>query len=75
MNRHVFAVLSLMFFVAPLYADEESPCDKCRNEVNKELTKCIESAISQEDKKSCTEKAEERMNACKQLECKISTGK
>ena len=31
MNRHVFAVLSLMFFVAPLYADEESPCPLCQH--------------------------------------------
>ena len=69
MKRHVvFAVMSLMLFIAPLYAAEETPCDKCRNEANKELAKCLGSAISEEDKKSCTEKAEERMNACKELE-------
>ena len=76
MKRYVvFAMLSLMFLAAPLYAAEESPCDKCRNEANKELMKCIEGAISQEDKKFCTDRAEEKVKSCKQSECKISPGK
>ena len=57
MKRHVvFAVCSLMLLVAPRYAGAEGPCEKCRNAVQQELAKCIESAISQEDKKSCLEK-------------------
>lgn len=77
MKRYVvFAVLSLLFLIVPLSAAEESPCEKCRNEVNKELMKCIESAISQEDKKTCQERADERVNACKQLDyCKLTPGK
>lgn len=76
MKRHVvFAVFSLMFLVAPLYAGEEGPCEKCRNAAQQELAKCIEGAISQEDKKSCTEKNELRLKACERGVCKSSTGK
>ena len=76
MKRHVvFAVFLSMFLVAPLYAGEVGPCEKCRNAVQQELAKCIESAISQEDKKSCTEKNEPRLKACENGVCKSSTGK
>ena len=74
-RRVMFAVFSVMLLVAPLYAADDNPCDKCKSDANKEMVKCIESAISQEDKKTCTEKGEERVKACTQLECKLSTGK
>lgn len=65
MKRHiVFAVFSLMFLVAPPYAGAEGPCEKCRNAGHQGLDKCIESAISREDKKSCMEKKEPRLKAC-----------
>ena len=76
MKQHVVsAVLSLIFLTAPLYAGDDNQCDKCRNDSQKELLKCLEGAISQEDKKSCTEKNDERVKGCEKLECKISTGK
>ena len=76
MKRHVvFAVCSLMFLVAPLHADAEDPCEKCRNAVQQELAKCIKSAISQEDKKSCVEKRDPRLQTCEKGVCKSSTGK
>ncbi len=76
MKRHVvFVVFSWMFLVAPLYAGEVDPCEKCRNAVQQELAKCIESAISQEDKKSCMEKKEPRLKACEKGVCKSSTRK
>lgn len=70
-----FTVLSLMVVAAALYAGTEGPCEKCRNAARQELTKCIEGAISQEDKKSCTEKSERRLRACERGMCKSSTGK
>lgn len=71
MNRHVvFAVFLSMFLVAPLYAGEAGSCEKCRTAVQQELTKCIESAISQEDKKSYMEKREPRLKACEKGVCK-----
>ena len=76
MKRYVvFAVLSLIFLATPLDAADENPCEKCRHDANKELAKCIEGAISQEDKQTCTEKADERIKACDQLECKINPAK
>lgn len=76
MKQHVvFAVFLLMFLVAPLYASAEGSCEKCRNAVQQELAKCIEGAISQEDKKSCVEKNEPRLQACEKGVCKSGTGK
>ena len=76
MKRHVvFAVFSLMLLFAPLYAGAEGACEKCRNAVQQELAKCTESAISQEDKKSCIEKKEPRLKACEKGVCKSGTGK
>ena len=76
MKRHVvLAVFLSMFLVAPLYAGEVGPCETCRTAVQQELSKCIESAISQEDKKSCMEKKEPRLKACEKGVCKSSTGK
>ena len=76
MKRHVvLAVFLSMFLVASLYAGETGPCETCRTTVQQELAKCIESAISQEDKKSCVEKKEPRLKACENGVCKSSTGK
>ena len=76
MKRHVvLAVFLSMFLVVPLYAGEVGPCETCRTAVQQELAKCIESAISQEDKKSCMEKKEPRLKACEKGVCKSSTGK
>jgi len=76
MKRYVvFTVLLLMALVAPLYAGTESPCEKCRDAARQELAKCIEGAISQEDKKSCTEKSELRLQSCERSVCKSRPGK
>ena len=76
MERHfVCAVFLSTFLVAPLYAGEAGPCEKCRTAVQQELAKCMESAISQEDKKSCIEKREPRLKACEKGVCKSSTAK
>ena len=76
MKRHVvFAVFSLMFLGAPLHSDAEDPCEKCQNAVQQALAKCIEGAISQEDKKSCVEKNDPRLKACEKGVCKSSAGK
>ena len=46
-------------------------CDDCLNAARKELAKCLEEAISQEDKKTCAEKQEVRSQSCIDGECKI----
>jgi hypothetical protein len=75
MKRHVlFILLSLIVVAAQLYAGTENLCEQCRNAARQELAKRIEGAISQEDKKSCTEKSERRLNACERGLCKRSTG-
>jgi len=70
----LLATILVTFLVPPLYADD-SPCDKCRKDSQKELMKCLEGAISEEDKKTCAEKNDQRMQACSKLECQLGTGK
>jgi hypothetical protein len=64
-----------MFVVASLYAAEETQCEQCRKAVDQEWTNCVNSAISQEDKKTCGEKRDLRMKTCEDGVCKIGTGK
>lgn len=63
------ALFSLLMFAAPLYA--QSPCLDCLAAARAELKKCLDSAISQEDKKSCADKKEARAKICEDGECKI----
>ncbi len=71
----VLAVASLTALAVALFAGEEGPCEKCRQAAQQELAKCIEAAISQQDKKSCTEKHDLRMKTCEDGVCKSTTGK
>src|SRR5262245_3607278 len=49
---------------------DQNRCVQCRTTAKTELNKCLEAAISQEDKKSCEEKQETHAKNCEN-ECKI----
>lgn len=51
--------------------DAQSLCSQCIKAAQEEVKKCLDSAISQEDKKSCLEKQETRTKTCSNGECKI----
>jgi hypothetical protein len=65
----VFVLFPIMLLGVPLYA--QSLCSQCIKAGQDELKKCLDSAISQEDKKSCLEKQETRSKTCEDGECKI----
>ena len=48
-----------------------SLCVQCLKAAQDELKKCLDAAISQEDKKSCLQKQETRAKTCDNGECKI----
>ena len=52
-------------------SDAQSLCVQCIKAAQVEVKKCLEGAISQEDKKSCLEKQETRTKTCSNGECKI----
>ena len=52
-------------------ADAQGLCTQCIQAAQEEVKKCLDSAISQEDKKSCLEKQETRTKTCSNGECKI----
>jgi hypothetical protein len=66
------ALLSLLMLGTPLYAQiiDQSLCVQCLATAKEELKKCIDEAISQEDKRSCHEKHEKHATTCEN-ECKI----
>lgn len=49
----------------------KSLCSQCLTAARDESKKCLDEAISQEDKKSCDEKKETRTKTCSDGECKI----
>ena len=49
----------------------QSLCFQCLNATRDELKKCLDAAISQEDKKSCLEKQEARAKTCDNGECNL----
>jgi hypothetical protein len=51
--------------------DAQSLCTQCIQAAQEEVKKCLDSAISREDKKSCLEKQETRTKTCSNGECKI----
>src|SRR6267143_4373370 len=50
----IFVVLSLLLLQGS--ADAQSLCRPCRNAAQEELKKCLDAAISQEDKQWCQKK-------------------
>ena len=49
----------------------QSLCLQCLTATRDELKKCLDAAISQEDKKSCQEKQETRAKTCDNGECNL----
>jgi hypothetical protein len=68
-----FAVFPLIMLGTPIYAQtiDQSLCVQCLITAKEESKKCLDGAISQEDKKSCLEKQETRAKTCDNGECKI----
>ena len=67
-----FALFLLLFLGFPVYA--QSMCVDCLKAAQEELKKCLENAISQEDKKSCAEKQEARAKVCDNGACETERG-
>lgn len=69
----MFGLFSLLLLETPLYAQiiDQSLCTQCLITAKAELKKCLEAAISQEDKKSCQGKQETHAKTCEN-ECKIA---
>ena len=66
----VLALLPILLG-SPIHAQiDQSLCAQCLATAKEELKKCIDEAISQEDKRSCHEKQEKHAKTCEN-ECKI----
>ena len=59
---------SILFAGAHIYA--QSPCETCVSASTEALKRCLDNAISQEDKISCADKQDAQAKVCEQGECK-----
>ena len=64
-----FTLIPFLFFGTPV--DAESPCLECFRVAQEELTRCLDNAISQEDKISCEDKQQAQAKVCENGECKL----
>lgn len=68
-----FSLLLSLCLGTPVFA--QSPCADCLKAAQDQLKQCLENAISAEDKKSCSERQEDKAKACEISECAIERGK
>lgn len=70
--RMVLAMFSIALVSSFAYAQNDHIlCTQCVMKAKAELNRCIEAAISREDKESCTEKNESQTQSCSDGVCKI----
>ena len=71
------ALFSFLFLGSPVYAQisPQSGCLDCLEAARNQLKQCLDSAISQEDKKSCAERQEAHAKVCEKGECEIERAK
>lgn len=62
-------VVLLLLLGAP--AQAQPLCEDCLKASQDQLTQCLESAISAEDKKSCLERQEAKAKTCETGTCKM----
>ena len=65
----IFVLFSLL--ALQVSVDAQSLCRQCRDSAREELKKCLEAAISQEDKQWCQKKQGARVEACEHGECQL----
>ena len=71
----VFALFLLLSLGTPIYAQiDQSLCVQRLKAAQEELKKCLDEAISHEDKTSCAERQVVRTKTCEDGECKIERG-
>ena len=70
--RLVLVLFSLLFLGSSVYG--QSPCAECLKAAEQELKKCLDNAISTDDKISCDESRQAGMKTCVNGECTIERG-
>ena len=68
-----FALIPFLILVTPVGA--ESPCLECFQAAQEELIRCLDNAISEEDKISCEDKQQDQSKLCENGECKLERDK
>lgn len=68
-----FALFSFLFLGSPVHA--QNLCVDCFKAAQEDLGKCLQGAISHEDKKSCTKRRQAQAEGCENGECVIERAK
>ena len=72
-----FALFPFLFLGSPVNAQisPQSRCLDCLEAARNQLKQCLDSAISQVDKKSCAERQVAHAKVCEKGECEIERAK
>jgi hypothetical protein len=68
-----FTLVSILLSGTPGYA--QNICVDCLKTAQEQLAQCLDNAISQEDKKSCVERQQEKSKTCESGACMIERAK
>ena len=63
------ALFSILLSGSPVFA--QNPCEDCLKAAQDQLKQCLNTAISQEDKKSCAERQQAKAKVCENAACVI----
>jgi len=66
----VLLLAFLSFLFAGHSGHAQGPCEQCVKASQNELRRCLNNAISQEDKISCADKQDAQASLCEEHECK-----
>ena len=69
MNVRIVVALFLFLGLGGVPLSAQHLCEDCLDEAKHLLKQCLEGAISEEDKKSCSERQQARSKGCESTQC------
>jgi hypothetical protein len=69
MNVRIFVTLFMVLCLGSAPLTAQHLCEDCLNHAEHLLKQCLEGAISEEDKKSCSERQQAQVKSCESGQC------
>ncbi len=69
MNVRIVVILFLLLCLGSAPLSAQHLCEDCLDDAKHLLQQCLEGAISEEDKKSCSERQQARSKGCESTQC------
>lgn len=69
MNVRIVVTLFVFLYLGSAPLSAQHLCEDCLDDAKHLLKQCLEGAISEEDKKSCSERQQDRSKECESSQC------